>query len=352
MIFRPIYHLVVVCFLLVLVYPLSVQAESKEQLVILNWDEFLDPDLITRFECDFNVELVQVYYSSDETRTEKLIETDGRGYDLIMTSGIDLGKYIKRGWVVPIDEEQLPNLKHLDPRWRQGYIGAEHYSIPFAWGTTGIVYRADLVTKPITSWQQFFKPDAELSQRISMTGDSQDLISMALKSLGYSANSEDPDQLQQVDQLLLAQKPHVRSYEYLSVDDGSAIVRGDVVAAMAYNCDAMMMKEHDDQVTYVLPEEGGGLWVDCFAIGSSAKNPKLAHSFLNYINQPKNAAQQARYAFIATPNIAAEKYLPQDFLENPVIYPDPESIKNSEYFKPLSPRSERLRNRIVAHFFH
>jgi spermidine/putrescine transport system substrate-binding protein len=350
---RSMCRFIIICLALSVSYPITVhaQAQLQQQLFIFNWAEYLDPELVERFESEFDAKLVQVYYSSDENRTEKLLETNGRGYDLILTSDIDLGKYLQRGWLAPIDAELLPNLKHLSPRWRQGYVGAEHYAVPFSWGTTGIVYRTDLVTKPITSWQQFFKPNAELAGRISMTGDSLDLISMALKSLGYSANSEDREQLKQVESLLLAQKPHVLSYKYLSVTEESAIIKGNVIAAMAYNSDALMMQEFNDQLTYVLPKEGGGLWIDIFAIGASARNPKLAHAFLNFINEPEKAAQQARYAFTATPNLAAEKLLPKDFLENPVIYPDQASLKNSESYKPLSPRGQRQRNSIAAHIF-
>ena len=343
-----LYRFIVVGLALSFLCPVAIQAQSTRQLVLLNWDEYLDPELAKRFESEFDVELVQVFYSSDETRTEKLIETDGRGYDLIVSASVDVGKYIKRGWLAPLDEKQLPNLKYISPRWRQGFVGAEHYVIPFAWGTTGIVYRADLVKEPITSWRQFFKPTAELQGRISMTGDSVDFISMGLKSLGYSANSEDPEELKEVEQLLLAQKPHIRSYKYISVQADSALVKGDVVASMVYSTDALMVKEHQDQLTYVLPEEGGAIWVDCFTVGAHSKNPDLAYAFLNFFNRPENSAQQARFAFTPTPNLEAEKLLPKDFIENPVIYPDPASLKNSEFYRPIAPRSQRLRNTIAA----
>jgi spermidine/putrescine transport system substrate-binding protein len=342
-----LYRLIVVCFALAVLCPVPVHAQEKSQLVILNWDEYLDPELAKSFETEFDAKLVQVFYSSDETRTEKLIETDGRGYDVILTAGSDVGKYIKRGWLAPLVEDSLPNLKHIDPRWRQGFAGAEHYVVPFGWGTTGIAYRADLVKTPITSWKQFFEPAAELQGRISMTGDSEDFISMGLKSLGYSANSVDPEQLKQVEQLLLAQKPHIASYQYLSVQADSAIIKGDVSAAMVYNSDALMMKEHHDQVTYVLPEEGGAFWIDCFVIGAKAQNPELAYAFLNFMNEPENAVQQALFAFLASPNLATEKLLPRDFLENPVIYPDQISLKNSEFYLPLTPRAQRQRNAIA-----
>ncbi|OEU73772.1 MAG: hypothetical protein BA869_04655 [Desulfuromonadales bacterium C00003107] len=345
---RSLYRLIVFCLAICVLCPLAVGAQPAGQLVILNWGDYLDPGLVVRFEAKFNVKVVQAFYLSDEARSEKLVETGGRGYDLILTSGIDLGKYAKRGWLAPLEVERLSNLKHISSRWRQGFAGSEQYGVPFSWGTTGIVYRADLVKTPITSWRQFFEPEAELWGRLSMTGDSQDYVSMALKSLGYSANSEDREQLKQVEKLLQAQKPHIRSYRYLSVRDDSAIVKGEVVVSMIYSGDALMLKEHNDQLTYVLPEEGGNVWVDYFVVGASCQNPELAYAFLDFLNEPKNAAQQALFSFSATPNLAAEKLLPKDFLENSVIYPDQESLKNSEFYRPLSARSQRLRNAIAA----
>ena len=345
---RSLYRLIVVCLVFSVLCPVAAKAQSTRQLVILNWDDYIDPELVERFEAEFDAKVVQAYYTSDDHRTEKLIETDGRGYDLIMVAASDLGKYVRRGWVAQLDEERLPNLKHISPRWRQGYVGAEQYAVPFAWGTTGIVYRADLIKTPITSWRQFFEPAAELQGRISMVGDTSDLISMSLKSLGYSANSEEREQLKMAEKLLLAQKPYVSSYDAVSVTADSAIVKGDIVAAMAYSSDALMMKEHHDQLIYVLPEEGGALWVDCFVIGAHSRQPELAYAFLNFINEAENAAQHARFLWFASPNQAAEKLLPKDFFVNPAIYPDQASLKNSEFFQPPSPRSQRQRNNIGA----
>jgi spermidine/putrescine transport system substrate-binding protein len=348
MFLRSLLHLVIVAFALSLLCSSLASADQNRQLVILNWGEYLDPDLAKSFEAEFDVELVQVFYESDEGRTEKLIETDGRGYDLIVSSAVDVGKYLKRGWLAPLDEKLLPRLKDINPRWRQGFIGAEDYALPFAWGTTGIIYRTDLVNTPITSWRQFFVPDEELRGKIAMTGDSQDFISMALKSLGYPANSEDREQLKEVENLLLAQKPFIRSYKYISVQEDSAIVKGDIVASMVYNTDAMMVKEHNDHLTYVLPEEGGALWIDCFTVAAYSRNPDLAYAFLNFFNKPENSAQQARYAYTPATNLEAEKLLPKDFLEDSVIYPNRGSLEKSELSKPISARSQRRRNAIAA----
>ncbi|MFH7319719.1 spermidine/putrescine ABC transporter substrate-binding protein [Desulfurivibrio sp. D14AmB] len=327
--------------LLALVVPV-LAAEPQRELILLNWSDYLDPDLVKRFEAAHNAKLTQVLYASDEQRTEQLLETDGRGYDLILTSGIDLGVYVRRGWVAPLEVERLPNLKHMSPRWRRVFPDAERYAVPYFWGTLGIAYRRDLVDTPVTSWRQLFEPAAELRGKIAMLSSPRDVVAAALKALGFSVNSEDREALERVRGVLRAQRPHVHSYLYISMDEESSLVKGEVVAAMAYNGDALMLAQHNENIVYVLPEEGSVIWVDYLVVARHAKNPALAHAFLNFINEPENAAQMANFVYYATPNLAAEKLLDPEFLADRTIYPDESSLLHSEFYQPLSPRGQRL----------
>lgn len=334
--------IVVLFSFLLLVPAVHLAAEARHELVILNWSDYLDPELVAEFETAYNTKVTQVFFASDERRTELLLETGGKGYDLILTSGVDITTYVQQGWLSPLNKGQLPNLAYLSPRWRQAFPYAEQYAVPFFWGTTGIAYREDLVATPITSWKQIFEPDTELQGKIALFDSPGDVIAMALKSLGFSSNSEDEQALSRVRELLRAQKPHVHSSKYLSMDESSLLVKGEVIAAMAYNGDALMMAEHNNHIRYVIPEEGGEIWIDYFVIANHAANPDLAHTFLNFINEPGNAAQMATFVYYATPNLAAEKLLDEDFLNNPIIYPQQSNLQNSELYAPRSPRSQRL----------
>jgi spermidine/putrescine transport system substrate-binding protein len=341
---NPLSRILSLILALLFCLPWSTMAEVSKPLVILNWDSYLDPELVEKFEKDFNVDVNQIYYGSDEERSTMLVETEGKGYDLMLTSGIDTEKYAKRGWLAPLDRSKAPNLFHISDRWKNAFPSTGKYCVPYFWGTTGIMYRADLVKEPITSWTQLFSPAEELRGRITLMDDSHEVVSMALKSLGYSLNSEDPKAIEEAKALLRKQKPYVKSYDYVSLDENSELVTGKVVAAMAYNGDALMVAEHHDDIVYVLPEEGGNLWVDYFAILAKADNPDLAYKFLNFINDPENAAQQAEYTYCATPNKAAEKLLPKDFLADETIYPPIENLNKSEVSRPLSPKAIKLRN--------
>jgi len=317
---------------------------AERTLTILNWSEYLDPDLVHRFEQKYQVKVSELYYGSDEQRSDLLLQNNAYGYDLILSSGVDLQNYINRGWLAALEEDKLSFLNQLNPKWRGAFPGAVQYAIPYFWGTVGIVYRHDLIQEPITHWKQLYQPSAELQGKVGMIDEPRDLIGMGLKSLGYSANSEVSSQLGEVENVLQLQKTMVNSYIYMTLDEHSPIVSGEIVASMIYNGDALMVKEHSENLTFVLPEEGGAIWVDYFTIGAKAKEPELAYAFLNFINQAEHAAQLAQYVYYATPNLAAEKLLPEEFLNDKDIYPDADKLKNSEFYRPLPARIQRRRN--------
>lgn len=321
---------------------------AEGQLVILNWSDYLDPALIKKFEQHYDAQVIQSYYSSDDDRTQKLMENNASGYDLILVAGFDLRLYAKRRWIAPLDYTRLPNVQHTAPALKGVFEAADVYGAPYTWGTVGIAYRSDLVQTPITSWLQLFRPAAELQGKVAMIEDARELIGMSLKALNYSANSSDPDQLRAAETLLLEQKPYVRTYDYIALDETSPLLNGDIVAALLYSGDALMLKEFNENLRYVVPQEGSAIWIDYFALAQHAQNADLAYAFLDFINEPTHAAQQAQFIHYATPNLAAEALLPPEFLRDPIIYPDQASLKSSEFYTPQPAIAQRLRNAINA----
>jgi len=319
-------------------------SSNSQELIVLNWAEYLDPELLDKFEQQYGVKVREIYYESDDLRDDMMLNTNAEGYDIVLVSGVTLDLYRQQGWLTPLDPEQIPNLKVINQRWRTAFPSAKDYGVPYAWGTLGIVYRKDLLDREITSWMELFRPDEKLQHKIGMMRSSRDLMGMALKALGYSANSTDSQEIRAAEKLLLEQKPYVNSYAYVSVDEDSALIRGDILASMMYSGDALMVKDHFDQIEYVLPKEGGNIWIDYWVVLKSSKHKKLAWQFLDFMNEAKNAAQAAQYIFYATPNMAAEKLLPKEFLEDPFIYPDEASLEKSEFYEPLPPRIQKKYN--------
>jgi len=323
-------------------------ALAKEKLVFLTWSEYLDPELVQAFEQEFDAEIDFVYFETDDHRTDMLVETDAQGYDLILSSDEDLRGYLKRGWIAALDQTAVPNMKHVEMPFEDRFSHATGYGVPYSWGTVGIVYRSDLVKEPITRWMQFYRPDPELKGKIIAVDAMSDMIGMGLKALGYSVNETERKALAEVEELLVAQKPFIKDYSYVALSEESTLVTGETAMAMIYSGDALMIQEHSEDIAYVIPEEGTSLWVDYMVVSRSAPNPRLAWAFINFLNEPGNAAQHAEYLYAPTCNKAAEKLLPAELLEDPQIYPHPATLAKSEAYKRLPPRVAKRRNEIFS----
>lgn len=336
-------HKAVWLALLLFVLGVPAQAAEPEELIFLNWSDYMDPGILETFEQRTGIVVTQTYFETDAHRNELLVATKGRGFDVALVDGTAIRILAKRGWLEPVDETDIPNLKHVNPRWRSIHEEAEVYSVPYFWGTLGIVYRQDLVPFRVTSWMDLLRPVELLHGKIAMISDTRDLIGVALKALGYSLNSTDMQELNEAEALLQAQAPAVRTYKYISRDKHSALLNGQIVMSMMYNGDAAMIREHHDEIAFVLPEEGGNIWVDYLSVLSASTNKTAAKQFINFLNEPEIAARLAQFVYSATPNLAAEAILPAEFKSDPVIYPGVEALEKSETYHRLPARVQKRR---------
>lgn len=325
----------------------AVAEQTPQEVVFLNWRDYIDQRLVLAFEKANDARVRMVYFDSDTQRDEMMLAGEGAGYDVVLVNGATLGVWAQVGWLDRVDETKVPNRVYIDPRWCKAFPGAEEFGVPYFWGTVGIGYRTDLVPEPVTRWIQLFRPSPEVRGKIAMMSDASDLVGMALKALGYSANATDSEQLAQAEALLQEQKPFVKAYQYVAVNEISGLATGDLAVAMLYNGDGRLIQKHNPAVTFVLPEEGGNLWVDYLVVLKSSRNPALAWRFVNFLNEPRNAAQLAETLYYATPNRAAEGYLPEAYFSDPVIYPSGNALERSEPYRNLPPRSVKQRNAIV-----
>ncbi len=319
---------------------------SMPILTVLNWSDYIDPDVISIFEKKYNVKVNDVYFETDDARNQFLIQTGGRGYDVGIVNGVMVETYKKRGWIEAISQQDVPNLQYIDEAKRSSHEGTKGYSVPYSWGTMGIAYRADLVETPIETWMDLFQPQAALHGKIVMIKSSRELIGAALKAKGYSLNSMDKTELAEAGALLLAQKPHVAKYGYVQLGPQSALVTGKVSASIAYSGDALVLNELNSNIKYVVPKEGSSVWVDHWVVYAKSPNKALAHKFLNFMNEPKIAAQNAEYIYMATPNHAAVEFLSQTFLKDSIVYPRAEQLKELEPYHQLQGRGLRTRSQI------
>ena len=322
---------------------------AGQRLHLLNWSEYLDPRLVTAFEQQFGVELAQTYFETDEHRDRLLAENGAGGYDLAVIDESRLSLYRKLGWIVPLDPALLPGLATPIQRCRSAQPTSALDSMPYFWGTLGIVYRRDLVETPIKRWMQLYRPSESLRGRITMIDDAREVLGMAARALGHSMNSDDPEVWESASRLAKEQRPFVQTYGTLAIDESSSLLSGEVWAAQTYNGEAVALRALNPNIQFVHPEEGSSLWVDHWVLFADAPHRELAHAFLAFINDPKRAADNAETLYFATCNPAAESLLSEAFRADPIIYPPPEVLHRLEPYARLSPR---ILSQINTHYSH
>jgi len=332
------------------VYSIAAEsAKTPSEITFLTWEKYIDEDVVAEFEAEYNAKVNFVYYESDDARDEMLTTSGADGYDLMLLDSVSIPLYKKLNWVTSFNDESAPNLSHVKLPVLSNLDKKDHTCAAYSWGSTGIAYRKDLVPEPITTWKQIFDPAPELQGKILMSTLSEESVGMALKTLGYSMGSANKQELEEARQLLLAQAPSVAGYSAVAADSAtSKLVTGEISVILTYNSDALVLKEKEPQIEYVLPEEGGAIWADFVCLSAQANNPELAHRFINFINEPEQAAKNALFFYGPTPNTEAEKLLPAEFMNNPMIYPDKVAVGQSETYEILSPRTIKKHNSIMA----
>lgn len=333
-------------FLCLLMSVFSTSAYANE-LVFLNWADYIDHDLVAAFEKQYQVKVKEINFENDHSRTELLLNTQGQGFDVVLVVGNMLESYQRYGWLRPLDEQSIPNISHIAARWRDAYPAAKEYGVPYLWGTLGIVYRHDLVAENIDSWAQLYHPKPAWQSKILMTNESTELVGSALKALGYSLNSQTRAELQQAETLLLEQKPLIYSkYEYPDMSADSPLGNGKVWISMMYNGDALTVQENNPgvDIRFSVPKEGTELWCDYLTITQASQQPELAAAFINFMNQPEHAAKNSQTLKYATTNQSARSFIPAEYLENKLIYLSEEQLKNSEFVRQKSARAQKYWN--------
>jgi len=322
--------------------------KPSAEITFLTWSEYISEDVVAEFENQYKAKVNFIYYESDDARDEMLVTYGADGYDLILIDSVNIPLYKQLDWITSFNVNNAPNLNHVKLPELSNLNKKDHTCAPYSWGSTGIAYRTDLVSEPITSWKQIFTPTPELQGKILMSTLSEEVVGMALKSLGYSMQSTNRQELEAARQLLLSQQPSVAGYSAVaSVSHKSKLISGEVTAIVTYSGDALMLNEIEPRISYVLPEEGGAIWADFVCLSGKANNPELAHKFINFINQAEQAAANASFIYTATPNLAAEKLLPAEFLNDPIIYPDQTLVAQSETYEVLPPRTIIKHNAIM-----
>ncbi|HKI03411.1 MAG TPA: spermidine/putrescine ABC transporter substrate-binding protein [Thermoanaerobaculia bacterium] len=303
------------------------------------WTNYLPPEVVADFEQRTGIKVNIDTYDSNEAILEKL-QSGVADYDLVVPSDYMMKVLIPEGLVQTLDHARLPHFKNLDPRFlNQKYDPDNAHSFPYLWGTTGIGYDKQKVKEPIDSWSALF--DERYAGRILMLDDAREAFGAALRLMGRSINERDPATLRKAAEMLKAQKRLVRTYN--SSDFANLLAAGDVDVAQGFNGEmAEAVANAQDRLAYVIPKEGGTLWIDNAAIPKGARNLDAVYAFLDYILEPEIAAKIVNGVHYAGANQAALTLIDEKIRQNPSIYPPKEVLDRCELIEDLGETTQLI----------
>ncbi len=320
--------------------------DAEENAVyVYNWGDYLDPETIKKFEEETGITVIYDEYDTNESMYPRIAE-GAVHYDVICPSDYMIQKMIDNDLIQPLDFEKLPNAKK--------YIGADFfeqsktfdpenkYSVPYCWGTVGIMYNKNLVEEPVDSWKILW--DEKYKNEILMQDSSRDALMIPLKLLGRSLNETDKEIIAKARDMLIAQKPLVQAYVVDEAKD--KLISGEAALGVVFSGEALMIMLENDEMEFAVPKEGTNFWIDSWVIAKDAENVDNAHKFIDFMCRPEIAVINFDHLGYSTPNIAVRDLEEDEEWKNsPVAFPDPEIYQNQETYKYLGNEMDRFYNR-------
>ncbi|MCB2011223.1 MAG: spermidine/putrescine ABC transporter substrate-binding protein [Geminicoccaceae bacterium] len=299
-------------------------AAQNRQVNIYNWDTYIGETTVADFTEATGIEVRYDLFASNDELFSKLREGNP-GYDVIFPSNDWVERMIVAGLLNELDHAKIPHFANVDPVFANPtFDPGRAHSMPYMWGTMGIGYRKSVAE--VHSWKDLLT-DSGLTGRVSLLDDKH-VVQMGLKYLGFSLNSRDPAEISAAADAIIAAKQQVKAF---SPDTGQdLLISGEVDACQEWSGDILQVMTEDDDLQYVVPEEGGNLWEDTMAIPKGAPHVEEAHEWINYILDAKVHASIAAYIQYACPNAAAMEFIPEADRDNPAIYPPREVLERCE----------------------
>ncbi|GEN83984.1 spermidine/putrescine ABC transporter substrate-binding protein [Sporosarcina luteola] len=305
---------------------------GKNTITVYNWGEYIDPDLIKQFEEETGIKVIYETFDSNEAMMGK-IEQGGTSYDITVPSEYMVEMMAEKNLLLPIDYSKVPNIKNIDPYFMDlPFDLGNKYSLPYFWGTVGIAYNPTLLEgQTFESWDNLWDPS--LKQRVILVDSARETVGMSLNSLGYSLNSTDLDELREATDKLKSLSPNVKAV--IGDEVTQLMVNNEAAVSLTWSGQAADMMYENEDIDYVVPEEGSNLWFDNIVIPRTAKNIDGAHAFINFMLDPEVAAQNADYVGYSTPNLTALNLMDPEVVEDERFYPDEETRSHLEVYKNL-----------------
>ncbi|MBD2162200.1 MAG: spermidine/putrescine ABC transporter substrate-binding protein [Limnothrix sp.] len=307
---------------------------DPSKLYIYTWAGYTDELLIARFQKETGLSVVVDIFDSNEVMLAKLQAGGGSQYSIIYPSDYMVRQMRERNLLRELDHDRLLGLQDLLETYQNpSYDPKNGHSVPAAWGTTGLIYNRQRVDRPPTDWEFLWANRARLQRQVTLFNDQRETMGLALRRLGHSYNSQDPDQIRQAYEALRELRPAIAQF----TTDGwkDRILAGDLTIAMGFSSDAIEAIEENDQLGYVIPASGSSLWTDTMAIPISAPNVEAAYAWMNFTLQPEVAAGMTQRLKFATASRRAIEQLPPDLVQNPSLFPSQSVLDRCEGIAPV-----------------
>ena len=301
---------------------------AQEVVNVYNWYDYMDEEVFELFEQETGIHVNKMYFTTNEDMMLQ-VEVSPGAYDLVFPSDYCVERMISRNMLAEINFDNVPNFVHIqDSLKNPDYDPDNKYSVPFMWGTVGILYNTKMVDDPVDSWGILWND--KYADSIFMLDSIRDTLGVTLKYLGYSMNSRDLRELKAATDKLIAQKPIVKAYYVDETKD--KMVAGEAALALIYSGDALYAMEKNEDLDYAVPMEGSNVWIDPMVIPATAKNKENAEKLIDFLCRPEIAQKNCEYIWYSSPNAAAIELMGEDYTENKTINPGPDVIERCEFF--------------------
>ena len=315
--------------------------DEGEKVYVYNWGEYIDQETIDLFEEETGITVVYDEFEQNEEMFPK-IKAGAVQYDVVCPSDYMIQKMIEEDLLAEINFDNVPNITNIDPTYMEsakGFDPENKYSVPYCWGTLGILYNKTMVDGPVDSWSAIF--DEKYSGNILMIDSVRDAFGIALSYLGYDLNSTDLAQIEEAKQLLSQQYPLVQAYVVDQVRD--KMIGGEAAIGVIYSGEAIFTQRENPDLEYVVPKEGSNVWIDGWVIPKNYRNKENAEAFINFMCRPEIALKNFEYITYSTPNAAARALITDEDIKNSsVAFPDKSVLDRCLTYRYLGEEMESL----------
>ncbi len=309
-------------------------SSASGTLHIYTWADYTDDELAKQFTEATGIDVKIDVYDSNETMLAKMQAGGGADYSLLYPSDYMVTEMISLGMLTPLDKSRLVGLDKIREKWKSPVYDPDNtHSVPYSWGTTGLLYNSEVLTTEPTDWNYLWDNREVLSRKMTMLDDVRETMGAVLSSLGYSYNATDPAQLEEAYQKLLDLKPSLASFKSFGWQD--ELLSGDLLLSMVYSVEGIPVSLENPKFKYVIPESGSSVWTDTVVIPTTAPNVDAAYEWINFNLQPQISKETVERLFFATPNGEAMTMLSQDLLDNKDLFPPEDLLAKCEGIAPV-----------------